>query len=210
MSAPEREWVRGVPMPLPPGEHIRWQGAPDERALARHVFHVRKIALYFGLLFLWRAALAAGEAAPAAYFLAGAMPLAAFATLAIACSLFLARLTARRTVYALTDRRIVLRTGIVLTATINIPFRRIAAVSLRGYPGGSGDLALELSGEDRLGFLVLWPHARAWRLSRPQPTLRCVPDAAAVGAMLRDGLSEAPAESAPAPAPLAALAEASA
>ena len=208
MTPPEREWVRGVTTPLPPGERIRWQGAPDERTLARHVFHVRKIALYFGLLLLWRAALALGAAEPLPYFVAGAVPLTVLGALALGCSRLLARLTARSTVYALTDRRVVMRTGIVLTATINLPFRQIAGVSLKPYADGAGDLALRLGGEDRIAYLMLWPHARAWHLSHPQPTLRCVPDATQVGALLRDGLtaSLASAEEATSPAMPAAQA----
>ena len=210
MTTPEREWVRGVSTPLPPGERIRWQGAPDERALARHVFHIRKIAVYFGLLLLWRAALAGGAVEPLTYFLAGAAPLTLLGAVALGCSRLLARLAARSTVYALTDRRIVMRTGIVLSATINLPFRQIVGASLKAYGDGTGDLALRLGGEDRLAYLMLWPHARAWHVSQPQPTLRCLPDAEEVGALLRDGLTASlaaggePAPSLPVPAPVAA------
>ena len=43
----EFEAAPGLPEPLPAGERILWQGAPDWRALAVHVFHVRKLAAYF-------------------------------------------------------------------------------------------------------------------------------------------------------------------
>ena len=46
---------------------------------------------------------------------------------------------------------------------------------------GVGDLSLALAGKERIGWLHLWPHARPWHLADPQPTLRCIPDAAAVG-----------------------------
>jgi hypothetical protein len=44
--------------------------------------------------------------------------------------------------------------------------------------GNTGDIAVTLKGEHRLGYAMLWPHARPWRLSRPQPMLRALPDAA--------------------------------
>ena len=44
--------------------------------------------------------------------------------------------------------------------------------------------------DDRpLTFAVLWPHARPWHLSRPQPMLRCIPDAQSVAQMLAAGLA---------------------
>ena len=47
---------RGLPEPLPPGETVLWQGSPDWLLLARRAFHVRKVAVYFGLLLAWRVA----------------------------------------------------------------------------------------------------------------------------------------------------------
>jgi hypothetical protein len=44
---------------------------------------------------------------------------------------------------------------------------------------------------DRIALLHLWPHARPWRVSRPEPMLRCVPDAAAVARLLTQAWSEA-------------------
>ncbi|MDO9489417.1 MAG: PH domain-containing protein, partial [Sphingomonadaceae bacterium] len=50
MSEYDWEPVRGLPGRLPQGEHILWQGSPDWRSLARTVFHVRAITLYFTAL----------------------------------------------------------------------------------------------------------------------------------------------------------------
>ena len=48
MSVPVPTSVpRGLPERLPEGERLLWQGAPDWRRLALHVFHVRGLALYF-------------------------------------------------------------------------------------------------------------------------------------------------------------------
>ena len=40
----------GLPERLPAGENILWQGSPDFVTLARRVFHIRTLALYFALL----------------------------------------------------------------------------------------------------------------------------------------------------------------
>ena len=61
--------------------------------------------------------------------------------------------------------------------------------ALPGQAGGHGDIALSLNGWDRIGYFHLWPHARAWELRRPQPSLRCVPDAPAVGQLIQNAWS---------------------
>jgi hypothetical protein len=82
-----------------------------------------------------------------------------------------------------------MRIGIVLTLTFNIPFKRIEAAGLHRDANGTGDLPLTLSGSDRIAWLNLWPHARAWRLARPEPMLRCVPQAAEVALLLAQAWS---------------------
>ena len=42
----EFEAAYGLPEPLPKGESILWQGAPDLADLAVRVFHLKKIAVY--------------------------------------------------------------------------------------------------------------------------------------------------------------------
>ena len=49
----------GLPEPLPAGEHVLWQGAPDWRTLARHVFHVRTLVVYFAVILVIRATVVA-------------------------------------------------------------------------------------------------------------------------------------------------------
>jgi Bacterial PH domain len=180
----EFEPEHGLPEPLPRGERQLWQGAPEWTSVARRAFHAGPIAIYFGVLLAWRAgtALLAGEgvtqAAIAVLWLAP-LALAALAILAV-----MAWLTARTTVYTITDRRIVMRVGIVLSVTFNLPFRVIQSAGLLTHADGTGDIPIALAGEDRISYLHLWPHARPWRVARPQPMLRCVPDAAGVAAIL--------------------------
>jgi hypothetical protein len=93
-------------------------------------------------------------------------------------------MSARSTLYTLTNKRVVMRIGIVLTLTFNLPFKRIAGASLKTQGAGTGDIALALHPEDRIGWAHLWPHQRAWHVTQPQPTLRCVPHSTQVGEQL--------------------------
>lgn len=188
----EFEAEHGLPEALPAGERLLWQGAPDWRALAWHVFHVREVLVYFGLLLGWRAldvGLAGGGLGQALLALLWLTPLAA---LALGLLGGLAWLSARTAVYTVTTQRTVMRVGIVLSVTFNLPHRQVDGVALRSRAHGRGDLALLLAPGERIGWLHLWPHARPWRVRRPEPALRCIPDAARVGALLSQALAERP------------------
>ena len=179
----EHEWeaAPGLPSALPAGEQGVWQGAPDWRSLAVHAFHVRKIAWYFVfMLMLQTINLTAPDSG------VGWRPLAQvqWKPLLVATSLYAlalgmllgtAWLSASTTLYTLTNKRVVMRIGIVLTLTFNLPYKRIAGASVKAYPQDLGDIALALHPEDRIGWAHLWPHQRAWHISQPQPTLRCLP-----------------------------------
>ena len=180
----------GLPERLPPGEHILWQGSPDFATLARRVFHIRLLALYFALLLASRAGLVLGAGGALDEALRSIQWLTPVALLGLASVAMLAWLTARTTVYTLTDKRVVMRVGIVLTVTFNLPLNAIAAAGLRRHADGFGDITLALAGRDRIAWLQLWPSVRPWRFNRPEPMLRAVPEAALVSARLQTAWSQ--------------------
>jgi len=95
-----------------------------------------------------------------------------------------ATLVARTTVYAITDRRVVMKVGVALPTTINIPLHLVTSADMQPRGDGGGDIALSLAGDARIAYLLLWPHARAWHVAHPQPTLRGIDDVAGVGRLL--------------------------
>jgi Bacterial PH domain len=179
----------GLPEALPAGERILWQGAPHFPTLARKVFHVRKAAVYFAVLLALALASHLNDGQTPAAALTGLLLPLALALGALAALTALAWWTARTTVYTLTDKRIVLRVGIVLTLTFNLPLRLVESAALRAQPGGTGDIVIALGGGDHIAWLHLWPHVRPWRLTRTEPMLRAVPDAPAVAAVLMQAWS---------------------
>lgn len=180
----EFEAQRGLPAPLPAGERILWQGSPVARVLARRVFHIDLVAIYFAVLLAWRVAEVLADGGSAAEALSGATWIAFGAALGLGLLALLASFTARTTVYTLTDRRVVMRIGIVLTAAYNLPLVRIESAAVHDAGRGCGDIALKLPRGTRIAFLHLWPHVRPWQLRQPQPMLRGLPDAAAVATLL--------------------------
>lgn len=189
----------GLPERLPANEHILWQGSPDAAALARHVFHLRKLGLYFGVLILAAGLPPLWTGQGVGGVLLALRWLLPMSLLGLASVALLAWLTARTTVYTLTDRRVVMRVGIVLTVTFNLPLSALSGAALRAHGQGAADISLQLAGSDRIAYLHLWPSVRPWRFTKPEPTLRCVADAQRVSALLQQawsactGLSPAPA-----------------
>lgn len=181
----ELEPQYGLPERLPDNEKILWQGSPDARALARSAFHLRKLALYFAALMALQAANVAADGASVADVLLALVWPAGLSALALLGVWTLAWLTARTAVYTVTDRRVVMRIGIVLTLTFNLPLRTIESAAMRQGSGGHGDIVLALKGPDHIAWLHLWPHARPWHLTRTQPMLRALPQVADVAALLQ-------------------------
>jgi hypothetical protein len=189
VSEHENEPVRGLPAALPPGEHIVWQGSPQWRRLARDVMHVRKIALYFALLIAWRVADVLGAGGGGADVLAAAAWTLPLAATALGLLTLIAWLMARTTVYTLTNRRVVLRVGVVLSITFNLPLTRIASAGLRRHGDGSGDISFALTGPEHIAYLHLWPHARPWHVRRTQPAMRSLADAGRVAELVAGALA---------------------
>lgn len=206
MRAHEHEFEPepGLPAPLPRDERVLWQGTPDWRALALRAFHVRKLIVYFAVMLLLRGAATLSAGGSVMDALVGMAWLAPLAVLGVGIVVTLARLSARTAMFTVTDRRVVMRVGIVLTVTFNLPYRCIRNADVRLDAGGTGDIALALQGSDRIAYLHLWPFARPWRVARPEPLLRGIPDAANVARVLSLAWSEAtgvPVTSAPAARP---------
>lgn len=186
-EGPRTDIPRGLPDALPPGEVLLWQGAPDWLSLARRVFHITGVAIYLGVMNVWYVASGLADGAGTAAFVS-ALPLVGLSVAALGLICLFAWLTARTSVYTLTNRRTVLHIGIALPVTFNLPHARIAGAGLGRHREGTGDIALTLAGEDRIAWLQLWPHARPWHLKEPQPTLRCVPEPDRVAKLLADAV----------------------
>ncbi len=186
----EFEAAHGLPEALPVGERLLWQGAPDWKTLAREAMHVRLLAGYFGVLLVWRVVSAVADGSSVVQALSSAAWLLPLALLALGMLSLLAWLTSRSSVYTVTDRRVVMRIGIVLTITFNLPFRAIDAAGLRSNADGTGDIVLSLAGtHDRIAYVHLWPHVRPWRVKRTEPMLRAVPNASAVARLLAQAMA---------------------
>jgi hypothetical protein len=188
-------YIRGVPHPLPEGEQLLWEGAPAADAVATHVFHRRALAVYFAVImmwWMWSTTLAFGSSA----FIAGLALRVGLAAIALGVVEMLSRVTARTAWYAVTNRRVVLKLGMVVPMSINLPFSRVQSVGVAVFRDGTGQVLLTLQKADRLAYIALWPHCRVFQFNHPQPLLRGLRDAHAVAALLAKAVEAASVEAA--------------
>lgn len=188
----EFEAAHGLPEALPAGETQLWQGSPDALLMARQALHLDLLLVYFGCLLAWRGLGSWYDGEPLGQTLLAMAGMLPPIVLALGLIGTLAWLMARSTVYTITNRRVVMRVGVVLSITFNLPFAQIASAGFRarGRAGG-GDIVLSLAGSDRIAYLHLWPHVRPWQLKRTQPMLRALADAQGVAQILASALAQA-------------------
>jgi hypothetical protein len=189
-------YIPGIAQALPPGEQLLWFGRPGVWAIAKHVFHLRALGLYFAAMIgIW-----AVNRAGAEDFLRQGAVVVGLSAAALGLLATYAYFIASTTVYAITDRRVVMKIGVALDLTLNIPLGYVQNVALRRFRDGTGQIALQLPERQKLAYAILWPHARPWRVNRPEPMLRGLADPGAVGDALRRALEQTVADPEPTPA----------
>jgi hypothetical protein len=182
----EFEAALGLPEPLPQDEIILWQGAPNWKSMAKNVFHLQWLSLYFAVIVIWQIISVAGSDGGLAAGWASVALAFGLAVIGLILVGLMAYWSATEALYTLTNRRIVMRVGIVLTVTFNLPYKTLGSAGLRLYKDGTGDIPLQIATEDKIAFFHLWPHVRPWRLAKPEPMMRCIPQAEQVATLLTE------------------------
>ncbi len=186
----EFEPVQGLPQVLPRGEHIVWQGQPEFASLAVGSFHAWKLAAYFAALLVIRAGIQYSDGVAVAEILSNTFGLVMLSGVAIALLLLYSARAASSSIFTITNKRIVIRTGVAVSVTVNLPFKLIEAADLRLRKDGSGDIALGIDRRERASYVLLWPMVKPFRWLSVRPVLRGIPDAESVAALLAAALSE--------------------
>lgn len=205
MNTFEHEPIEGLPETLPPGEDIIWQGKPSWANLARYTFRVPLVAGYFSFFAVLRGVLALADGASAWGAIASAALVLPLALVCLGILLAMAWAHARTTIYTITNRRVAMRFGIAIPMIVNLPFKALISAEFKERKNGEGDIPLRLGGGVGPSYLHLWPHVRPWRISRPEPMLRGIPNvgevaqrlARALIAFREEGHATTPSEQAP-------------
>jgi hypothetical protein len=179
-----------LPADVPPGERVLWFGRPEPLSLWRRAYRAEWVGAWFAAMSLWNFASISGSDG-ALSGVVSLMRTLGVGSAALALLALLAALSARTTLYVVTERRVVIKTGVALPIFINVPFKQIACAQVRAFADGSGDVALGLTDDQRIPYLALWPSARPLRFTKPEPALRGLANAREVAAIVARALSQA-------------------
>lgn len=180
--------VRGLPDILPEGEEILWQGQPNWWALTRDALAFWWVAGFFATLFAWRTVSGAATQGWADSASAASLLLVLGAVMCVVL-LIVGLVQAKFSIYTITNRRVVLRIGAMLTITLNLPLPKIVSADLDLRRNGTGTIALEMAREPgalRVSYLMTWPHVRPWHVKNTAPALRCIPEAESVARLFAE------------------------
>jgi len=189
-GAEDATYIRGVPHRLPAGERVLWEGAPNAQAMAKHVFHRRIFAAYFAAMIVWWGFTTTSSFGSTEFFIGLSVRLA-LSAIALAIVEGIARISARTSWYAITNKRVVMKLGMVFPMSINIPFKLVQSAGVAMFKDGTGQILVEVSKEQPLAFAALWPHCGILSLSVPQPILRGLTDAQRIGSLLASAVADA-------------------
>jgi hypothetical protein len=187
----EVEPIPGLPAHLPKGETLLWQGSPGWRGIALRVFHIRGVMIWFALLGIWRLSTTIYDGLPAAAAIPAIMIYLALGFIVCGFFALFAWWIERTTVYSITTKRVVMRFGVALPMTVNLPFSAIEKASLRPDGHGGGDIAITTRDKHRAQWAILWPHLRPWHFKSPEPMLRSLKDAPAVARIFAGAFTQA-------------------
>ncbi|MEN7341994.1 MAG: photosynthetic complex putative assembly protein PuhB [Pseudomonadota bacterium] len=173
MTQRPADMLEGVPRGMPRDERPLWRSGPDGARLAKTALHIRKLALYFVGLLLWRYLVVWRDGFSFETFVDVTITTVLLAMGVLLLVRLYAYASARSTSYTVTSERIVIRTGIALSIAINLPFSKIASVDVR-RDGEGGDIELTLVEGAKVGYLILWPSAKPLYFKKVRPVLRAL------------------------------------
>ena len=179
------EPIKGLPAIPPEGEDILWQGRPSWWALSKDSLNMYWIFIYFLVLALWRF-MSLYDLTGTGHALAFSLPFVIAGLVTCSILALIAYIQARCTIYTITTKRVVLRIGAAFSVAINLPYSKLHNANLGLRKDGTGTIALELSEPRKFSYFVLWPHARPWRLTHPEPALRSIANAKEVALILSE------------------------
>ena len=177
------EPINGLPELPPRGEVILWQGRPNWFRLTVESLNLWWVVAYFAVLTAWRF-ITVIDVLSFERAIIMTLPFVIMTLIVVLLLMLVGFIQARATVYTITNRRVAMRIGAALTVTLNIPYTQIENAAVSVGKGGCGNIALETKGASKFSYLVLWPHIRSWKISKPEPTLRAIPDVQSVAQIL--------------------------
>lgn len=166
---------------LEPGETLLWSGRPGQGLRVRRAdAHLIPFTILWAGFFVFWEAWGIRSGQPLVMRLFG-VPFLVVGVYLVAGRFFVDALKRRNTAYALTDRRVIIVSGLFSPRTMSHALRAIPGITLSERLWGEGDVVLAATGMSHVGIGGLVP-----RGSTVPPALEFLPNASRVCAMVED------------------------
>ncbi len=184
MNEYSHEPIPGLPGELPEGEQVLWQASPSWDAMAKRVFQVYTASFYFALLISAHLIYRVMDGAPLSMLTGTVVWQGGLALTVVGILVLMARVYASSTLYTITSRRLIIRSGVALPMIVNLPLTKVESAGLRRLRDGTGDISFLPAEGTKVFWMMLWPHVRPFHFKRVQPLLRGIEDPDAVARLL--------------------------
>ena len=165
---PDEVWTS-----IPDGEEIYWHGQPDWRSLGYHAFGCKYLVLYFIISAFYAVSQIKMNFSFNAFF-GQYVTFVISGVVAGAILFLLAYVAARHTCYVITEKRVVIRTGIALVFLLNVPLKNIISIDKQSLWHGRGNLSFKSRSKKRIPYLSCWPSVKSGSLLEPIPIFRSI------------------------------------
>ena len=160
---------------IPKDEEIIWHGRPDLRRFCLTAIGIKYILVYLIVITCSIIYTRYGDF-NLITILQVLVPYLLSCCLAIILLVIVGISQVLPTVYVITSKRVIIKSGLALIFMLNVPFDKIASIDKNNYSDGSGNISFKLISNKRVPFFASWPSVRPWYFSNPEPTFRCIAD----------------------------------
>ena len=170
---------------IPLDEKVYWNGKPNWRSFGYHSFGLKYFSIYFFVSALYAVSQIDSSFSFGAFFIKYT-PYLISGILAGNILLLLAYISARHTCYVITQKRIVIRTGVALVFLLNMPFKNILSIDMKALARGRGNVIFKVQSKKRIPYLSCWPSVKSGSFLEPIPAFRSIRDIEKVGQIISE------------------------
>jgi len=170
---------------IPEDEKIIWYGRPDLRRFCLTALGLKYIFFYLIIIFFSILYARFGDF-NFIKIVQVLFPYLISSFLAVLLLIIIGTSQVLPTIYVITSRRVIIRSGLALIFMLNVPFDKIASIDKNHYSDGSGNISFKLISNKRVPFFASWPSVRPWYFSNPEPTFRCIADVEVIALKLSE------------------------
>ena len=160
---------------IPEGDEIIWHGRPDVRRFSLSALGLKYILLYLLVVTVFNLQKSFGTITPFT-FLQIMFPYIVSCCLALVLLVLVGLSQIYPTLYVVTSKRVIIKSGFALIFMLNVPFDKIENIDKKVFNDGCGDISFKLISSKRVPFFAGWPSVRPWYFNNPEPTFRCIPN----------------------------------